>query len=326
MDLPVPPAIVLERPAPCTDSGKAEELLGRALAPSNAPGPGWTVTVRFERDGRRLRADGEISDGAAAPVAHRELEESTSECSALARAMGVWASLVLDDEVERSKQLVPPAPPAAAPADTAPRGWPAPAPPEKPYPEAALFLKHPEAERTIELGVSSFLMGGTGSGVVAGPSLFAVLESGHGWFLRPAIAVGRSIESLTPTSDVYATWGTTRFDACGRMPGFYLERRGMQFDVCGGGELGFLHFDSPSIPPSTSGASPQPVSGRTIPVFAVGPSFGLRGELGSDLSALVRGVAEVNVIRESFSDGAGTNVDPSLFVGRVEVGMSWRLR
>jgi hypothetical protein len=323
LDLPVAPTIVLERPAPCSDAAKAEELLRKALAPSVAPRGAWKVTLRFERSGGELVAQGEIEDEAEAPVAHRALKESTQECSALARAVGVWASLVLDAEVDRAAHQTPPAPlPPPDPAIAM-------APPDhdKPPPEAQLFLKHDDGERTIELGVTYFLMGGTGAGAVAGPSLFTVIESGHGWFLRPTLALGRSIQSLTPTNDVYATWGATRFDACGRIPGLYLERRGIQLDVCGGGELGFIHFDAPSsVPASAPGAPPPDRSGRTTPFFALGPSIGFRGELGSDLSAMVRGVAELNVVRESFADSSGSSVDPGLFIGRLEVGLSWQLR
>jgi hypothetical protein len=240
------------------------------------------------------------------------MKQDSGECSALARAVGVWASLVLDAELERSGSSSKAPPPSPAPrtasveeaASPSPvQLWPAPAPREKPQPEARLLLAHPEGERTIEVGLTTFLMGGTGSGIVAGPSAFAVFEVGRGWFLRPTVAVARTLEDLSPSSD--ATWGAARFDACGRVPGFYLERRGIQLDVCGGAEGGVLAG-----------------SGWLLPFAAVGPSMGLRGELGGDLSAMVRAVAEVNLLRDTSTPG----VDPSLFVGRAEVGLSWRIR
>src|SRR5215467_4408302 len=96
-----PPRIVFEAPAPCGDASRAEALLRKALAPAKAPGA-WTVSMRVEQgDGRALRAEGEIADENGAPVAHRALMETTTECSGLARAVGVWASLVLDAEVQR---------------------------------------------------------------------------------------------------------------------------------------------------------------------------------------------------------------------------------
>jgi hypothetical protein len=164
-------------------------------------------------------------------------------------------------------------------------------------------------------------MGGTGAGAVAGPAIFAVMETGRGWFLRPQIAIGRTLQELAASGDVYGTWGATHFDACKRMPGNYLEQRGIQLDLCGGSDLGFLKFDEKSDVPG-----PKPIaSGRTLPFFAVGPSVGLRGELGSELSASIRGVVEVNLIRETFIDDP-FRVEPALFVGRTEVTLSWALR
>jgi len=190
-------------------------------------------------------------------------------------------------------------------------------------PDAELFLSHSEEQRTFEIGIATHLLAGTGVGAIAGASVFTVSEVGDGWFLRPSLAIGRTMTELVPSSDVYATLGAGRFDACKRLPGNYLERRGMQLDMCGGADLGFMHFDAPT---PASGATSPAGQGRTTPFFAIGPSLALRGELGSDLAVSVRGMAELNVIRESFVDGAGSNVDPSIVIGRAEVGVSWRLR
>ena len=324
MDLPEPPRVVFEQPAPCTDSAHASELLRRALAPSVAPHGGWTVTMRVIKDGTSLRAEGEISDESEAPVAHRSLAKETRDCSALAKAVGVWASLVLDQELASAQEEAANGPKPESAVRASPEVlWPAPAPPpEKPSPESALFLKEPEDKRIFELGAGTWLMGGTGSGVIAGPSIFAVIETGNAWFLRPQIALGRTVTEISHLSDVYATWGAMRFDACKRVPGNYLDHRGMQLDLCGGSDVGFLHFDSASDVPDAVQTS---ASGRSLPFFAIGPSIGLRGELGSDLSAILRGVAEINLLREKFVD-LHSDVEPSLFVGRAEVGVSWRLR
>jgi hypothetical protein len=317
-----PPRIVLEQPAPCADASRAEEALRRVLAPSRAPEASWTVDVRVSRVNGSLRAEGEVTDANGALVGERTVDKGgakDAECTGLARAIGVWASLVLDDALEHARNEVakpPPPPPALAP-------WPAPAPNERPSPEAQLFLKHPEDARSFELGVSTQLISGTGAGTIAGASIFAVTEAADGWFLRPSLGVGRTTQELSPQSDVYATWGAARFDACKRLPGNYLERRGIQLDLCGGGDLGFLHFDAPTPAP---GSAVPPGDARTIPFVALGPSLALRGELGSELSALVRGTTELNVIRESFADASGSNVTPAWLLYRAEVGLSWRLR
>jgi hypothetical protein len=310
LDVPEPPKIVLEQPAPCSDTQKAEETLRHALAPSLAPRPGWEVTIRFERTGNHIEAEGEITDEFGAPVAHRAMKQDSEECSPLSRAVGVWASLVLDAEVERATAPPKPEPVEAHPAARATPPtqlpdaalWPPPAPHEKPRPDAKPLLAHPEGERTIEIGATTLVMGGTGAGLVGGPSAFGVFEVGRGWFLRPTVAVARTLQAGGDT--VGATWAVGRFDACGRVPGNYLEKRGMQLDFCGGGEGGVLEG-----------------SGWVMPIAAVGPSMGLRGELGGDFSAMVRAVAEVNVLRDTRA-----GITPDAFVGRAEVGVSWRIR
>src|SRR5580704_17633744 len=96
VDVPEPPQIVFEQPAPCADAARAEEALRDALAPSNAPGHAWKVRKRITRGKGELRGTGEISYAAGAPVAHRSIDRPGNECSGLGRAIGVWASLVLD--------------------------------------------------------------------------------------------------------------------------------------------------------------------------------------------------------------------------------------
>lgn len=188
-----------------------------------------------------------------------------------------------------------------------------------------MFLEHPPGSRSLEVGGGGFLLGGLGSGAVAGPTVFGVVEVGRGWFLRPMLGLGRSLTRIGATPDVYATVGLTHLDACGRIPGNYLERRGIQLDLCGGADLGFQRIDAPSLPGSTASTTPG-LSGRTVPVFGAGPAIALRGELGSDLSVDLRGYAGLNVVREPFFDGEGTEVRPTWVTGRAEVGLTWRLR
>jgi hypothetical protein len=314
VDAPEPPKIVLEQPAACGDAARAEEALRAALAPSNAPGPAWVVKLHIAREGSQLRATGEVIDRAGAPVAHRAIDRQATgaaECTALARAIGVWASLVLDAEVQRAQDEAPVPPPPAPPAQA---GWPEPAPPpERPSPESQFFLAHPAETRHVEIGAASLIMTGTGNGLIAGGSLFEVSEVGAGWFLRPSLGAGRTVTQVVPGSNVFATLGDGRFDACKRIPGNYLEQRGLQLDICAGPEVGFLFVD-----PRTAGAASQ-----TLPLLALGPSIDFRGELGSAFSVLVRGVLDVNFLPESTPDGT---VSEALFLARAEVGVSLRLR
>jgi hypothetical protein len=331
VDVPEAPAIVIERPAPCPDVATAMDLLKRTLAPTLAPRGSWSVIARFSRKGSSMTVEGEITDEVDAPVAHRVLTEPGHECAPLARAVGVWASLVLDAEVERVSHASAPAPALAAgrppvseravserapparaygaAADAEPD--PAVVEEDKPPPEASILLAHPEGERTLEFGVSMFLMGGTGSGMMLGPTAFGVIEAGRGWFLRPALFFGQTLDGVGLSGDVDGTLVAARFDTCGRIPGFYIERHGIQLDVCAGLEAGGMHVE------------PHNVGSSDMPFFALGPSVTLRGELGNGLALMIRGVMDFNVVRETI---ATTDFDPSVLVGRAEVGLSWQLR
>ncbi len=313
MDVAEPPRIVLESPGECPRSGHAQDLLRRSLESTLAPGHAWVVSVRIARGrARTLRAEGVISDDDGATVAHRELTGTVGDCDGLARAVGVWASLVLDTELDRAREAPEPASrPAPAKADESSLEvpWPAPAELEGPTPEHDWYLHHDDG-RTLEVGVGGFLMSGAGPTAVTGVTPYLVVEAGNGVFLRPSLAVGQSISSLAPGSSVGpdVTFAATRFDACLRLPGLYTQKRGLQLDLCGGGDLGFTHY--------AAGA---------VPHVALGPSLGLRGELGGPLAAELRGVAGINLVTGTFANGADAVVLPQ-WSGRAELALSWRLR
>jgi hypothetical protein len=363
VDAAEPPRIVFESPALCREGDRAEVLLRQALQPARAPGPGWVVSMRVERaTPRALRAEGEIVDPSGAPVAQRSIAATSVDCSGLVRAVGVWASLVLDAEVRRAKSAPTDAQadtgrtgasrgavggssrgsvggggggggagggeapgssdpsgsdaasddlgPSPGPADGA-GAWPAPAAGEPPSPEHDWYLHH-EDKRALELGAGVFLMTGTGGGALAGPSAFMVIEAGHGVFLRPAVAYGDSLTSLPPSAVTRSTWGAARFDSCLRLPGLYASRHGMQLDVCGGSDVGYTTIQANAT--------------TTLPYFDLGPSVDLRGELGSRLSAVLRVVAGVNVLRPSFVDLSGSPEHPPVASGRLELAFSWDVR
>ena len=87
----------------------------------------------------------------------------------------------------------------------------------------------------------------------------------------------------------------------------------MQLDLCAGSEIGFSSVRANS-------------TRTTLPYLDVGPSIGLRGELGSRLSAVLRMVAGVNLIRDSFVDQSGASELPPLAEGRLELAFSWDVR
>lgn len=318
MDATEPPRIVFEAPAVCRDESGAEQALRTGLSAARAPSSGWTLTLRVEAAGTRLRAASDLSDGSGARVAHRELSEVTSDCSGLARAMGVWAGLVLDAEVEKARALTSepvPSIAAAAAADgsaAVTTGWPPPAETVPATPEHDWYLHH-EDTRSLELGAGVFIMSGSGGGALAGPILFAVIESGHGIFLRPSLGFGQTLTSIPPSDVKSATWGAGRFDGCLRLPGLYSKHHGMQLDVCAGADVGMSHIQASN-------------NSTDMPYLTVGPSVDLRGELGGSLSAVLRGVMGVDVLRSSYVDNDGATEQPPLVSARLELAFSWDVR
>ena len=324
MDSAEPPRIVFENPAQCTDGDRAEEALRRILTPGRPATAGWTVSVKIERTGARaMRAGGQIADHRGVAVASRVLLETGPDCTALAQAMGVWASLVFDAEAKRphtaAAEAQPPTPPVAKPATgnaSAASGdgsqalpWPAPQVQEKASPEQDWYLHHePGTSRSLELGVAGFLMTGSGGGAMAGPSPFLYIEIGNGIFLRPSLAFGQTVTSLPP-SNITGTWLSSRLDTCLRLPGLYSTRRGIQFDMCGGGDVGVTLLDG----------------GQSLPFVALGPSLDLRGELGSSLAVALRGVFGINLLRQTFVENFAPEQVP-VWSGRIELALSWSLR
>jgi hypothetical protein len=324
VDAAEPPQIVFESPARCPDARRAHGLLEQSLARARAPGAGWAVTVRVAALGPgTLRAEGEVRDDHGAPVGHRVLERKASDCSGLARAMGVWASLVLDAEIHRPHNVVraeeassPPEGAASAQLDgptnggatlrpaaigpdseTAP-GWPVPVREEKLDADRELAARRDEA-RTFEVGAGAFLMSGAGGGLMSGVTPFMVIEVAKGVFIRPALVFGQSL----PWSGPDTTLATTRSDACLRVAGLYTSRNGMQLDMCAGADVGVIR------------------STKSAPYVAVGPSLDLRGELGGDLAVSLRGLFDMNIVQVQ-----GDSLDTPLWAGRVELALSWRLR
>jgi hypothetical protein len=281
----------------------------------------WVVNVHLESTGPHVvTAESEITDNDGMTVAHRSLVGS--DCDGLARAAGVWASLVLDSQVAHENDEEKEPEPAAEiePYSGPPVPWPAPAPMEQPSPEHDWYLHHSDA-RDLEAGLATFLMTGAGSTAMGGVSPFVVIEAGNGLFLRPSVIVGESLASLTAAMDTRAVVAATRFDTCVRMPGLYTQHRGIQLDACLGADLGFTHFDG--VPQGNAGA---PINGLTLPYLSTGPSIEMRGELGNALSATLRGLAGVNLFREGFVDATGAYIDSMGWSGRVELALSWRLR
>jgi hypothetical protein len=327
VDFVEPPLIVVDSKASCADAERAEESLHDALRATRAPGHAWTVTMSVQPTAEHaLHAEGKITDGLGLLVADRVLSVPAGDCLGLARAVGVWASLVLEQEVARRRSMggggattasgssSATAPSAiASPASQVAESqstdvlWPAPAPLEKPPPEGEWYLHHDRDDpRTVELGLAGFLMSGAGAGAMAGISPYAIIEAGRGVFLRPALAVAQTLTALNSPPIINALWMAGRFDACVRVPGLYTRNRGIQLDLCGGADVGLLDDATDDV---------------IVPYVSVGPSLDLRGELGSSLSASIRGVTGVNVTSETTGP-----ISQPLWSGRLELAFSWKVK
>ncbi len=274
--------------------------------------------MQFRRTDKLLTVQAVITDEDDDEVSRRTLERETEDCGALARAVGVWAALVLDAEVERARSpVVGVEPPPEAPP---------PRPPHRPPPPPPHVWASSELHRNrIDGGATAFVAWGTGSNIAGGPSLFGRFETVPGLFVRPAFSLGRTLDGTTPAGPVHATWGTARLDACGIVPRGWLRQRRFEAELCIGPEIGILQFDSANVPlPPT--AAPAVVSGHSYPLFAVGPSVDVSWRLAGPLSALVRAVGELDILRDSLSEpGIGART-ASTFLGRLEAGLSLHLR
>ena len=315
--------VLLESGAQCSDRERARAALNDALLGARAPSHAgqrphgsrstpeatgeWTVSmaVAHAASGGRL-VEASIRDDGGTVVAERTLSDrGVGGCLPLARAVGAWASLVLDAELNRAQDDAPA--PAfvtttsvvtsssrAAPAATSE--------PDVP-PAGADRPKH------IELGTMVYIRNGlTTTGGMTGLTPFVTFEVAPSWVLRPALYFGRSTEGLadgTGNTRVVSHLGT-RVDFCRRIPGNYVDRRGIEADVCGGVEAGIV---TPTTDVLTSAFR-----------LGTGPSVDLRGELGAGAALELRGLVGANLL--SFASGGQT---PLVFAS-AEVGVSVRLR
>jgi len=331
---------VLASPSECSDADRARAALEEALAAARAPRHGvrpragsrpttlgrWSVTMVAGPDatrGRRaLAVEAVIQDDAGDVVARRTLSDGAGRaCVPLARAVGAWASLVLDAELARAKDddavlgQVPTAP-AEPSSRVTPAAWPA-------APRDAADAVQAEAptgpRRSMELGSMVYLRNGmTATGGVAGLSPYLTIELAPGWVLRPAASVGRSTSAVpvSATATALLSHVGTRVDFCRRIPGNYIDRRGIEADLCAGVETGFVTSDE-----TTSGDARAKKLSGTAGRLALGPAMMLRGQLGAGVSLEVRTVLGTNLLTAPVVEES----DAPLVTASAELGVSVRL-
>lgn len=102
-----------------------------------------------------------------------------------------------------------------------------------------------------------------------------------------------------------------RVDFCRRIPGNYVERRGVELDLCAGVEGGVV----------TSDALASDGRSGTAGRAGIGPAANLRGELGGGLALEVRTLFGTNLVATSILDESR----PPLVFASAELGVSMRL-
>jgi hypothetical protein len=315
----VPVEVVLETTSACPDRARAQAALADALAGARAPkrgGPANTWLVRLGVDNESKnetkikKATARIIDDRGATVAERTVDDRAA-CTPLARALGAWAALVLDDELARARDAADAPLPAPAPVreekSFAPvtldrADWRSPQDPDYVPPETT-------KPWTLELGLMGYLRDGLTSATgFAGGAAFAAFEVSPGLFVRPAFYYGTSttlVAAESTSERAPATHIGGRGDLCKRIPGNYIERRGLELDLCFGGDLSAVNARD-----------------NTVARSSIGPSGAFRGEIGSNANLELRLVSGFNFIRESLVREERL---PMIFA-QAEVGVSWRFR
>jgi hypothetical protein len=310
----VPPAVVVDAHDVCSNLEQAQDSLRAALGASVAPESGWRLRVFDERQGTHVVVTANLDDAQGNAIAHRVIDATASDrCDGVISALGVWAGLVLDAEVAKAKThpkvLVASNARTAASTNAPNTASNTTSDAATPLPELspdATLPQHPK--RTIEIGASATLSNSPLNlydAALVGGDVFTLVEVVHSFFLRPSLGGAASIGGGT------AGYFDARMDACLRVPGNYVEHRGLLLDMCAGTELAGLYHQSASV-----GGTPGPTT--TDAIFAISPTIGLRGDLASDLAIEVRGLANFNV--------AHTGDTTALLSVRAEVGLTWRVR
>ena len=316
MDSTEPPRIVLESPEICANPAQVEAVLQASLERARVPSGAWSLGVNLERlNSQEIRARAGLSNADGTVVARRVLWSAADDCEGLARAVGVWASLVLEADVARANAQADAPPPPATPdtATSAPANPPAEdapvgtaevtgrtddAPPVPPMIRAAV-APEPVGEApaqsleppAMELGTGMFTMLGMAGAAVSGVALDSTFAVPGGIFLRPALLGG--VVSTTQAGMV-----AVRVDTCLRFTPLSAERS-FEVEPCFGAETGTFWTDEAHVH------------------GAIGPGLGLRYRLSDFVSTLVRGTAGANVDGFVASDGKQP------FSGRFELALSW---
>jgi hypothetical protein len=174
------------------------------------------------------------------------------------------------------------------------------------------FATHNDSDippgRTYEIGTMLFLRNGAAAtGGIFGVAPFATMTFAERWVVRPSVGIGTSTSRVPPdqaNNENLRSFGG-RLDLCRRMPGNYIDHRGIEFDACAGGDTTYVWSDL-----------------KEAVRASIGPSAILRGEIGQNFGLEIRSMLGVNLAR----DGRGMGADLPPFVVALELGASVRFR
>lgn len=317
--------VVVETKAACPDRARAQAALVDALANARAPkrstkngAASWRVdvAVEVEEGARPVRsATARIVDDRGTVVAERTVSDR-SACAPLTRAIGAWASLVLDDELARARDAADTPLPVPAPAasDASPpltRTDRVPGADETNDLERTTTTTNRRS--TVEVGLMGYVRDGLAStSGFAGGSGFLAIEVAPSWFLRPSVFYGTSTVQVATTESARSSFShfALRADFCRRIPGNYIERRGLELDLCAGADVSEIY---------TEGSRGEDL---WMTRASVGPAAAFRGEIGDNTNLELRFASGYNFNRRAVLK----EEEPAPLFAQAEVGLSWRFR
>ncbi len=312
----VPVEAVIEAESSCADRARAEAMLSASLAAARGPrrtpddDRRWRLSMKVASAAAGTKsAAAQLSDDRGELVSERMLSvRTTGSCIALARAVGAWAQLVLDDELARAEthpeehsreaESPPIGSPPLAPAHLLQRAESRDAAPTSPA--------EPRASRAVDIGTTAFLRTGAASiGSTFGVAPFVTIELTERWVLRPSVLYGRSTSRIPRDEPDGATLTALggRLDACGRVPGKYIHQQRLEVDICIGGDA--LHVWSHQ---------------GSLTRGSIGPSGTIRGKLGHGLAIELRTMAGVALDTRAI----GPDEPAPRFLTAFELGGSMR--
>ena len=147
--------------------------------------------------------------------------------------------------------------------------------------------------------------GAAASGGMFGISPFVTVAFAEEWVVRPSLAYGTSTSRVPPdqsNSENFHLFGG-RLDVCRRIPGNYIDHRGIELDACVGSDMAEAWSNTKSVFRASAG-----------------PSAVLRGELGQNFGLEIRTMVGVNLAR------GGLDQELPPFIAAAELGGSVRFQ